>query len=83
MGAEAAVVVEYLDHNVPAMDSKISSSFQKVLAKQGMQFQLRTKIAASQVYERGVSLTTEPTVLASNSPASSSEMKGRSNVIKR
>ncbi len=38
------VVVEALDKIVPAMDQEVAKSFQKVLQKQGMTFQLSTKV---------------------------------------
>ena len=39
-------VIEYLDHIVPGMDQDISSEFLKILLKQGINFQLNSKVNA-------------------------------------
>lgn len=39
-------VVEYLDFITPGMDREISNEFQKILAKQGINFQLNSKVTA-------------------------------------
>jgi len=39
-------VIEYLDHITPGMDREISSEFQKILTKQGIQFKLNHKVTA-------------------------------------
>ena len=39
-------VIEYLDHITPGMDREISSEFQKILTKQGIQFKLNNKVTA-------------------------------------
>ena len=61
LGTEVTVV-EYADRIVPAMDQEISSNFQKILKKQGMKFQMGTKITGSQLNASGesVELTVEP-----------------------
>eukprot|EP00948_MAST-09A_sp_MAST-9A-sp1_P001368 g1368.t1 len=60
LGAEVTVV-EFLDRIVPAMDTEITANFTKILKKQGMKFQLGTKVTASEVTDGGkVQLTTEP-----------------------
>jgi len=37
-------VVEFLDHITPGMDREISKEFEKILKKQGIKFQLNTKV---------------------------------------
>jgi len=37
-------VIEFLDHITPGMDREVSREFEKILKKQGMQFQLNTKV---------------------------------------
>ena len=39
-------VVEYLDFITPGMDKEVSSEFQKILTKQGIQFKLNNKVTA-------------------------------------
>ena len=39
-------VVEFLDRICPSLDGEIGQSFQKILAKQGIQFKLSTKVRA-------------------------------------
>jgi dihydrolipoamide dehydrogenase len=54
------VVVEYLDRITPTMDGEVSKSFQKVLAKQGMKFELGMKVTGATKTAKGVQLTVEP-----------------------
>ena len=54
LGAEITVV-EYLDRLVPGMDGEIGKTFQRVLGKQGIKFQLSTKVTG--VAETGDKLT--------------------------
>ena len=37
-------VIEFLDHITPGMDREVSREFEKILKKQGIQFQLNTKV---------------------------------------
>ena len=37
-------VIEFLDRICPSLDGEIGSNFQKILAKQGIQFKLGTKV---------------------------------------
>lgn len=37
-------MIEFLDRICPSLDREIGSSFQKILAKQGIQFKLNTKV---------------------------------------
>ena len=43
LGAEVQVI-EFLDHITPGMDKEISREFMKILSKQGIKFNLRTKV---------------------------------------
>jgi len=53
-------VVEYLDTITPGMDKEITAAFFKILKKQGMEFQMSTKVVTSKVTDTGVELTVEP-----------------------
>lgn len=54
-------VVEFLDSICPTMDKEITKEFTKILKKQGMDFQFKTKVTKSEVGSDGkVVLTTEP-----------------------
>lgn len=53
-------VVEFLDGICGNMDKETANMFQKLLKKQGMTFQMKTKVTASVVTDAGVTLTTEP-----------------------
>lgn len=59
LGAKVTVV-EFLDTITPGMDKEITAAFFKILKKQGMEFQLSTKVVASKVTETGVELSVEP-----------------------
>ena len=37
-------MIEYLDHILPGMDREVSKEFQKILTKQGIKFQLNSKV---------------------------------------
>jgi dihydrolipoamide dehydrogenase len=45
LGSEV-IVVEFLDHILPGMDLEVSRAFQRILQKQGMTFQLSSKVAS-------------------------------------
>ena len=45
LGSEVTVV-EYLDHITPGMDREISNEFQKILTKQGIKFELNSKVTS-------------------------------------
>tara|TARA_B100001093_G_scaffold467978_1_gene487559 strand:- start:276 stop:1682 length:1407 start_codon:yes stop_codon:yes gene_type:complete len=47
LGAEVNVI-EYLDHITPGMDREVSQEFQKILSKQGIKFQLNSKVLSVQ-----------------------------------
>ncbi|MDE2030172.1 MAG: dihydrolipoyl dehydrogenase [Alphaproteobacteria bacterium] len=58
LGAQVTVV-EFLDRILPTMDGEISKTMQKILAKQGMQFKLGSKVTSSVNNGKDVSLTVE------------------------
>src|SRR5512135_941366 len=60
-------VVEFLDRITPGLDGEVSKQFQRILTKQGMKFQLSTKVVG--VEKKG------QTLLASVEPAAGGEMK--------
>jgi dihydrolipoamide dehydrogenase len=59
LGARVTVV-EFLDRIVPTMDGEVARAFQRILAKQGLQFRLGTKVTAARAGNDGVTLTLEP-----------------------
>lgn len=59
LGAKVTVV-EYLDRILPTMDGEVSKQFQRILAKQGVAFQLSSKVTAAKKSKSGVSLQIEP-----------------------
>ena len=66
LGSEVTVV-EFLDRITPGLDGEVSKQFQRILTKQGMKFQLSTKVVG--VEKKG------QTLLASVEPAAGGEMK--------
>jgi dihydrolipoamide dehydrogenase len=52
-------VVEFADKLAASMDQQCMGTLQKILAKQGMQFLLKTKVSGSQIKENKVELMTE------------------------
>ena len=59
LGAEVTVV-EFLDRILPGMDNEIAKQTQRVLAKQGLKFQLGQKVTGANKSDGGVTLTVEP-----------------------
>ena len=57
LGSEVQVV-EFLDHITPGMDKEISNEFQKLLKKQGINFNLNTKVDSISKNKSGVSVNT-------------------------
>ncbi|RFC62837.1 dihydrolipoyl dehydrogenase [Fulvimarina endophytica] len=54
-------VVEYLDKVLGPMDAELSTAFQKLLVKQGIEFKLGAKVTGVQKHEKGrASVTFEP-----------------------
>ena len=57
LGSEVQVV-EFLDHITPGMDKEISNEFQKLLKKQGINFNLKTKVETISKNNTGVTINT-------------------------
>ena len=57
LGTEVEVI-EFLDHITPGMDREISNEFMKILNKQGIKFQLNTKVEKITKSKNGVSIDT-------------------------
>jgi dihydrolipoamide dehydrogenase len=53
-------VIEFLDTITPTIDKEVSAAFMKILKKQGVKFQLKTKVTSSEVTADGVNLKLEP-----------------------
>jgi dihydrolipoamide dehydrogenase len=48
LGAHVTML-EFLDHILPGMDSEIAAEAQKIFAKQGLEFRLKTRVTAARV----------------------------------
>jgi dihydrolipoamide dehydrogenase len=59
LGSEVTVV-EFLDRITPGMDLEVSKAFQRILSKQGMTFQLSTKVTGVEKKKGGLVVTVEP-----------------------
>jgi len=59
LGAEVTVI-EFLDRLVPAMDTEVGKSFERILTKQGFKFKLKTKVVWAVADDSGVTLTLQP-----------------------
>jgi dihydrolipoamide dehydrogenase len=59
LGAKVTVV-EFLDTILGGMDGEVSRQFQRMLAKQGLEFRLGAKVTAVNKEKRGASVTFEP-----------------------
>ncbi len=59
LGAKVTVV-EYLDTILGGMDGEVAKQFQRMLAKQGMEFRLGAKVTAVGKKGKGASVTFEP-----------------------
>ncbi len=59
LGAQVTVV-EFLPRITPGMDEDTAKTFQRSLTKQGMKFQLGSKVTGAKAGEDGVELTVEP-----------------------
>ena len=53
-------MVEYLDRILPGMDAEVGRQFQRILAKQGLQFRLSSKVTKAERKGKGAILTVEP-----------------------
>jgi dihydrolipoamide dehydrogenase len=78
LGAKVTVV-EFLDRILPGMDGEVAKQFQRILAKQGFEFRLGSKVTAAKKTNTGVSLTVEPAKgWGSRAPGSRSTSAGAS-----
>ncbi|MBV9044668.1 MAG: dihydrolipoyl dehydrogenase [Alphaproteobacteria bacterium] len=59
LGSEVTVV-EFLDRITPGLDGEIGKNFQRILTKQGMKFQLSTKVVGVEKKGAALSVTVEP-----------------------
>ncbi|WP_377297378.1 dihydrolipoyl dehydrogenase [Rhizobium sp. SGZ-381] len=59
LGANVTVV-EYLDNILGGMDGEVSKQFQRILAKQGIEFNLGAKVTGVEKTEAGAKVTFEP-----------------------
>ncbi|WP_144378633.1 dihydrolipoyl dehydrogenase [Mesorhizobium amorphae] len=59
LGAKVTVV-EYLDSILGGMDGEVSKQFQRMLAKQGLDFKLGAKVTAVTKAKKGATVTFEP-----------------------
>ena len=59
LGAEVTVV-EFLDRLIPGMDGELAKHLQRVLKKQGLAFNLKSKVTTAKAAKSGVKLTVEP-----------------------
>jgi len=57
LGVEVQVI-EFLDHITPGMDKEISNEFMKILKKQGIKFELNTKVEKISKLKNGVVIET-------------------------
>jgi dihydrolipoamide dehydrogenase len=53
-------VVEFLDRITPGLDGEIAKQFQRLLQRQGMKFQLSTKVTSVEKKKDGLVVTVEP-----------------------
>jgi dihydrolipoamide dehydrogenase len=59
LGSEVTVV-EFLDRITPGLDGEVGKQFQRILTRQGMKFQLSTKVVGVEKKEDSLSVTIEP-----------------------
>jgi dihydrolipoamide dehydrogenase len=59
LGSEVTVV-EFLDRITPGLDGEIGKQFQRILTRQGMKFQLSTKVIGVEKKPGALSITVEP-----------------------
>jgi dihydrolipoamide dehydrogenase len=59
LGAKVTVV-EFLDRILPGMDGEVSKQTQRILARQGIEFRLSTKVTGADKGGAGVALSLEP-----------------------
>ncbi|WP_043359534.1 dihydrolipoyl dehydrogenase [Belnapia sp. F-4-1] len=59
LGAQVTVI-EYLDRLIPGMDAELAKQAERLFAKQGMKFRLKSKVVAAEQDAEGVTLKVEP-----------------------
>ncbi len=59
LGAKVTVI-EYLDKILGGMDGEVSKQFQRILAKQGMDFKLSAKVTGVEKADKGAKVSFEP-----------------------
>ena len=59
LGSEVTVV-EFLDRVTPGVDLEVGKAFQRILTKQGFNFQLSTKVTGVEKKKNGLAVTVEP-----------------------
>ena len=59
LGAEVTVV-EFLDRITPGIDGEVGKAFQRILTKQGFNFQLSTKVTGVEKTKTGLKVSVEP-----------------------
>lgn len=59
LGAEVTVV-EFLDRITPGIDGEVGKAFQRILTKQGFNFQLSTKVTGVEKTKAGLKVSVEP-----------------------
>jgi dihydrolipoamide dehydrogenase len=59
LGSEVTVV-EFLDRITPGLDGEVGKQFQRILTRQGMKFQLSTKVVGVEKKGESLSVTVEP-----------------------
>lgn len=59
LGAEV-LVVEFLDRITPGLDAEIARQFQRTLQRQGIKFQLSTKVVGVEKKDQSLRVTVEP-----------------------
>ena len=58
LGAKVTVI-EFLDHILPGMEGEVSKQMRRILAKQGIEFKLSSKVTAAKTSKDGVTLSIE------------------------
>lgn len=58
LGSEVTVI-EFMDKICPSLDTEITKAFHKILQKQGIKFQMKTKVIGGDVKSNGVTVKTE------------------------
>ena len=59
LGARVTVI-EFLDHILPGMDRELTKQSMRILAKQGLDFKLSSKVTGAKAGKGGVTLSVEP-----------------------